>query len=228
MPQPAPRMELQLPPGLDMREDTIESAISTPEPAQLSESLRHDHSRLLRRRRQTVGLQMVAAGSMGLIALYQLGIIKHIPEPPGAAFDADKVDASAEAYGRLSVGHAYLGMMSYSMTMTLAAAGAPDRHRRNPWLLLATAAKAIIDAAEAARLTRSQWVRHRAFSFWCLLAAGATFATLATVPQPAKQPRRPTGRRGQPGRSQGDQFNHTNGGENLFVRQDPQVVAGTV
>jgi hypothetical protein len=48
------------------------------------------------------------------ISLYQLGIIKHIPEPPGAAFDADKVDASAAAYGRLSVGDAYSESISRS------------------------------------------------------------------------------------------------------------------
>ena len=43
---------------------------------------------------------LAAAGSMGLIALYQMGIIRHLPEPPFPMLDADKVDASSEAYER--------------------------------------------------------------------------------------------------------------------------------
>lgn len=31
------------------------------------------------------------------ITLYQLGVIKHLPEPPGKIFDSDKVNASKEA-----------------------------------------------------------------------------------------------------------------------------------
>jgi hypothetical protein len=45
-----------------------------------------------------VGLSLAALGSMGFIFLYQLGLIKHLPEPPLPGFNADKVDASSEAY----------------------------------------------------------------------------------------------------------------------------------
>jgi hypothetical protein len=33
-------------------------------------------------------------------------------------------------------------------------------------------------AAQAAKLTVDQWTKHRAFCFWCLTAATATFITL--------------------------------------------------
>jgi hypothetical protein len=68
-----------------------------------------------------------------LIALYQSGVIRHIPEPPLPALDADRVDASAEAFERFEVGDAFLGFVSYGVT--------------------------------------------KAFCFWCLVAATATFAT---------------------------------------------------
>ncbi|MCA1669726.1 MAG: hypothetical protein LC793_20515 [Thermomicrobia bacterium] len=51
-------------------------------PEELSEQLRHGEGNDLRRRRAVVGLSLVAVGSMGLISLYQMGIIKHLPEPP--------------------------------------------------------------------------------------------------------------------------------------------------
>ena len=50
--------------------------------------------------------QTTSAACMGVIALYQIGATKHVPEPPLPLLDADKVDASEEAYEKLSVGEA--------------------------------------------------------------------------------------------------------------------------
>lgn len=61
----------------------------------LSRELRGDSGTFLTRRRGIVGLSLVAVGSMSLITLYQMGIIKHLPERPLPVFDSDKVDASA-------------------------------------------------------------------------------------------------------------------------------------
>lgn len=41
-----------------------------------------------------------------------------------------------------------------------------------------------MDALQAARLSRDQWTRHRAFCSWCLGAAAATMAVLPlTLPE---------------------------------------------
>jgi hypothetical protein len=129
-------------------------------------------------RRRIASLSLTAAACMGLIGLYQLGVIKHIPEPPLPAMDADKVDASGQAYEKLQVGDAFLGFVSYGVTMLLAATGGRSRWREQPWLPIALAGKAAVDAAQAAKLTVDQWTKHRAFCFWCLAAAAATFITL--------------------------------------------------
>ena len=150
----------------------------------LSRELRTGSGRHLRGRRRVLALSLVASASMGLIALYQMGLLKHLPEPPLPRLDADKVDASPEAYRNLATPDAVLGFLSYAVTMTLAAAGGPRRPEDQPWLPLGLAAKAWLDAFQAARLTRDQWTKHRAFCFWCLLAAGATFAALPlTLPE---------------------------------------------
>ncbi len=147
-------------------------------PAQISDALRTGDGEHLRHRRRILSLALGAAGSMGVISLYQMGVIRHIPEPPLPGLNADKVDASAEAYSYFATPDAVLGFASYGGTMVLAAMGAPDRARSRPWIPLALMGKVVGDALQAARLTVDQWTKHRAFCGWCLLAAGLTFATV--------------------------------------------------
>jgi uncharacterized membrane protein len=145
---------------------------------QLSRQLRDAEDNFLEKRRGIVACGLAAAGAMGLITLYQIGIIKHLPEPPLPGFDADKVDASEEAYSYLQTPDAFIGLGSYAVTMGLAAMGPINRAATQPWIPLALLAKTTADATQAAKLTVDQWTKHRAFCFWCLLAAAATFAAL--------------------------------------------------
>ncbi len=146
---------------------------------ELSRELRLGTGTFLARRRGIIGLSLISAASMGIISLYQMGIIEHLPEPPG--FNADKVDAAPEAYAIFATPDAVLGLGSYAGTAVLAAMGGQDRAVRQPWIPLAMAAKVLIDAANALRLTWSQWAKHKAFCSYCLLAAIATFATVPLV-----------------------------------------------
>jgi len=145
---------------------------------ELSRELRGDNTAELQRRRQIVGLSLVASASMALITLYQTGIIKHLPEPPLPFLDADRVDASAEAYAKFDTPDAALGLASYAMTTVLASMGGK---KRAPWIVLALAGKLGFDALNALKLTIDQPVKYRAFCFWCLIAASATFASAPLV-----------------------------------------------
>ncbi len=147
-------------------------------PERLSHQLREGVHEYLQRRRAIVGLSLVSVASMGIITLYQVGLIEHLPEPPLPYLDADKVDASAEAYEKLAVPDATLGLLSYSATIVLAAMGGKDRARGQSYLPLALLAKVLVDAAQASKLTVDQWTKHRAFCSWCLVAASATLATV--------------------------------------------------
>jgi len=152
--------------------------------AELSRQLRLGKSDALGRRRQISVLTLISIGSMAIVSLYQLGIIKHLPEPPLPKMDADKVDAAAEAYEILWMPDAVLGLGSYAVTLGLAVMGPDNRARTRPWIPLALAAKTLVDSLAAGKLTVDQWTKHKAFCFWCLLAAAATFATLPlTIPE---------------------------------------------
>ncbi len=148
---------------------------------ELSWQLRHGTAEALARRRKVAALALTAAGSMGVIALYQLGLIHHLPEPPLPGLDADRVDASAEAYSRFQTPDALLGLTSYSVTALLAGMGGPERAQRQPWIPLAMAGKVGFDVLQGLRLTWDQATRFGAFCSWCLLAAGASFAMAPLV-----------------------------------------------
>lgn len=152
----------------------------------LSRTLREGDGPFLSDRRRITALMLGASASMGLIAAYQMGLIRHLPDPPLPYFDADKVDASAQAYRYGSAPDGTWGLLNYAATLVLAAMGGADRAERHPWLPLALAAKVGADAAGAAKLTADQWTKHRAFCGWCLAAAGATFAAVPAVLPEAK------------------------------------------
>lgn len=150
-------------------------------PLALSRQLRHGASPALRRRRAVAGLTLAGIGSLSLVTLYQLGVLRSLPEPPLAHFDADCVDASSEAYALLATPDGALGVASYAVTLVLAAMGGEGRAGQQPWIPLALAVKVTFDVLASAKLTLDQWTRHRAFCFWCLLAAVASFTTAPLI-----------------------------------------------
>jgi uncharacterized membrane protein len=123
---------------------------------------------------------------MSVIALYQLGILRSVPEPPARRFDSDSITGSAKAYSLLATPDAVLAMGSYAVTMTLAAMGSPDRVNEQPLLPIALAAKVGVDAVVAAKYTLDEWMNHGALCFWCLVAAAATFASVPLVIREAR------------------------------------------
>lgn len=165
-------------------------------PRQLSLQLRKGSGGHLQERRGIVALALTSAGCMGLIALYQMGVVRRLPDLPFRWFNADKVDASEEAYSHLQMGDAFIGLGSYAATAALAAASGKNRHRERPWISLALAAKTAADAGSAAKLTYDQWAKHRSFCIWCLIAAGATFAAAGLAFPEAREAARQMRERG--------------------------------
>lgn len=159
------------------------------DPQALSEILRTGEGLYLWCRRGIVVTSIVAAICMMLVGIYQMGLIRHLPEPPFRLFNADKVDAAPEAYNRmyLPMPDAFLGLVSYAITAALATLGSADRFERWPWwgwVPLVMALKVFVDAVQAGKLSWEQWDLHRAFCFWCMVAAAATFlAVPLAVPE---------------------------------------------
>lgn len=119
-----------------------------------------------------------------MVGLYQFGVLKGVPEPPIPGLDADRVDASGEAYALLHTPDSALGLTSAGITLTLAGMGDADRWRDRPWIPLALTAKAAADAAGSLLLFAEQVTKHRRICSWCTLAAAANLVALpATLPE---------------------------------------------
>jgi hypothetical protein len=143
--------------------------------------LRDGTDDFLAHRRTAATLALVSMASLAVVALYQLGVFKRLPEPALPALDAEKVNGSAEAYAILNVPDAVLGLGSYAATLGLVAMGGQDRAQTQPWIPLALAAKAGVDTLQAAALTRKSWVNYQAFSLYSLITVLATFAAFPLV-----------------------------------------------
>ena len=145
---------------------------------ELGRELREGSSEFLKRRRGIIGLAFFSSAVLGGIALYQIGILKQLPEPPARAFDAEKVNGSAEAYSILGTPDALLGLASYAVTACLAGTGPENRSQTRPWLPIGMGLKLLADATFAGKLTVDERRTFHAFSLWSLLVAAATWLAL--------------------------------------------------
>ncbi|MCU0491525.1 MAG: vitamin K epoxide reductase family protein [Chloroflexaceae bacterium] len=146
-------------------------------PAQLSHELRKGVSDDLTRRRWIVGLSMVGATMAQLVTLYQVGVIKHLPDPPIPIFDSSKVDASNYAYKRFNSPDGPLMLLTYGLTAWLASAGGQNRAQEMPLLALATSAKTIFDAVSTVKLAGEEWGENQALCAYCQVATVCSWAS---------------------------------------------------
>ncbi len=153
---------------------------STHDAEEVSDALRRGAGDYLEQRRRLAALVLSAMGLIGVVAAYQFGLLRRPPEPRLWRLDAERVDASGEAYQYLNTPDAAVGLASYALTLVLAGMGPAGRARTRPWIPLALAAKAGADAAWGAYLTAEQGSKHRRFCSWCLLAA---VSSVAAIPQ---------------------------------------------
>ena len=152
---------------------TMKLTLDESEAKELSTELRNDHSPHMRNRRAIAALSLLAAAPLGVVALWQLGVISKLPEPPLKWFDAEKVNGAPQAYDKLAMPDAILGIGSLAATMALAGIGGP---RRAKMLSIALAGKVVLDALVAGKLTLDQARQYHAFCIFCLLSATATAA----------------------------------------------------
>lgn len=147
-------------------------------PSELSRQLREDRSPVMQRRRWIIGLSLAGVAIGKVVALYQTGIIKHLPDPPLKLFDSDRVDASDYAYKRGQTPDALFMIITYGITAALAGAGGRDRARTEPALPLALAGKAAYDVATCLALAKEEWDGNKALCAYCQVATVISIATL--------------------------------------------------
>ena len=148
--------------------------------------LRKGKSDSLKRRRQIALLSAIGAADMGVVSLYQMGVIKKLPDLPGAIFDSNKVNASKSAYVMgLPDGPVSLGM--YALNLILASAKGSHRTGRSPWFDFLLAGAVLGSAAGTVAYLSDMFFKQKKACPYCLVAAGLNFAMLPLVLQEAKE-----------------------------------------
>lgn len=142
--------------------------------------LRHGTSRSLRRRRRIGLLAAIGAVDFAIISLYQMGVIRHLPDPPGGVFDSDKVNASRKAYAT-GIPDGTLGLALYGATMVLAAAGGTEKTGRHPILDVLLGGVVVAGAGGALQYLYDMARNKERACPYCLAGAAAHFAMLPLV-----------------------------------------------
>ncbi|MBP0443827.1 vitamin K epoxide reductase family protein [Roseomonas sp. SSH11] len=162
-----------------------------PSPSQLSRDLRLRSDPDLRRRRWLVGLSLFGVAIGQVVALYQTGILRRLPDPPVGPFDSERVNASDYAYKRLQVPDAFLMVATYAATAALAAAGGRNRAERRPLLPIALAAKTLFDVGTNLKLAREEWEENEALCAYCQTATLVSVLSVAlALPEASRALRR--------------------------------------
>jgi Vitamin K epoxide reductase family len=147
------------------------------------------------RRRWIAGLSLLGAAMGQIVALYQIGVVRRLPDPPIGPFDATKVDASDYAYKRFQTPDGLLMVATYALTAILAGAGGRNRAREHPALPIALFGKTLHDAYVAVKLGREEWHDNRALCSYCQTATLASLVSVAlAAPEAARAFRAATGR----------------------------------
>ena len=109
------------------------------------------------------------------IALHQLGVLGHLPDPPSSVFQSDRLTESKMAHP-LGIPDGLLGIGSFSATLALALLG---RSHRNARKLLAV--KLLGDTAFAGFNVVRQVVSFQKLCSWCTGTAICTFISAAAA-----------------------------------------------
>jgi uncharacterized membrane protein len=158
-------------------------------PQALRRSIQESDSPEMGSRRTIVGVSLIGITSMAIVSLYQMGAVKHLPDPPVRRphFHSDKVNASTEAFG-YGMPDGPLTIGAHAANIMLAAAGPDDRSRQRPWIPLLASLVSGLQAAVAAKyLFYTMPKVDRAWCPYCITDALTHFATFAlTLPEAGK------------------------------------------
>ena len=102
------------------------------------------------------------------VAAHQLGLLDHLPDPPGSVFASDRITTSKVAHP-LGIPDSLLGLGSYGITLSLALLARQQRAAR-PLL----ACKLVADGGLAGFNVIRQVVSFRKLCSWCTATAICT------------------------------------------------------
>ncbi len=160
--------------------------MSNPKVADLRADLQHSTSPDMQRRRAIIGLSLFGMANMAIVSLLQTGIVKHLPDPPSASFDSDKVNSSDTAY-QLGTPDGTLSLAGLAMNLPIAGFGDDSRAESIPYVPIAASLKSGVEAIAAGWYFYQMPAKEKKWCAYCIGGAIANAAIFAlTVPEALK------------------------------------------
>lgn len=130
-------------------------------------------------RRQIAALSAAGLLDFTVISLYQLGVIKKLPDLPGPLFDSNKVNASKDAQVA-GLPDAPVSLALYAANLVLASGAIRSKKRGNAfdWLL---AGSLVGQAAGGAYYLYNMTTVQKKVCLYCVTGALLNFATLVPL-----------------------------------------------
>jgi uncharacterized membrane protein len=160
---------------------------------QLRRELQNGNSEDLNLRRGIIGLSLLGMAAMTAVTLLQIGIVKHLPDPPIDSFDSDRVNSSDTAYA-LGVPDGALSLASLAVNIPIAAFGGENRAETMPLVPIAAAAKASVEAVVAGWYFYQMPTKEKAWCGYCIVGALTNVGIAALSLMEAKKAWRSFGR----------------------------------
>jgi uncharacterized membrane protein len=136
-----------------------------------------DGDRSLRRRRWLTALGAAGLADAAVMALYQMGVIRRLPDLPLPRFDSNAVVGSRAAYV-LGTPDATLDALQLAATMALAGAGGTRASGRGPWLGVLLGLSTLGGALGAVAYLYEMIAKQKRACAYCIPAAAISFAML--------------------------------------------------
>lgn len=111
---------------------------------------------------------VAAIASLVPVVFYQLGVMRHLPDPPSNVFDSDRITSSRMAHP-LGIPDGVPGVASYGTTLVLAAMACRSTPVRRM-----LGAKLLLDGGVASFNAVRQVVRFGKLCSWCMGTVAAT------------------------------------------------------
>lgn len=131
----------------------------------------------LRRRRWLSVLGAAGLVDAAIMGLYQMGVIRRLPDPPLPHFDSNAVVGSRAAYV-LGAPDATLGALQLAATLVLAGAGGTRKSGRSRWLGVLLGLSTLGGAVGAAAYLYDMIAKQKRACAYCIPAAAISFAML--------------------------------------------------
>lgn len=133
-------------------------------------------------RHAIVALSGLGMANATFVALRQLDVIRHLPDPPLSSFHADVVTTTPQSFV-FGVPDAPLALASLALNIPLALAGGPNRAEERPWLPFAAATKAMTEAGITMWYFMQMPTRLHVWCMYCV-AGAALNVTIAALAMP--------------------------------------------